>query len=304
MKILNKIRDLYYCEDKIGEDRYKQRLFLDFFKELGYEDKEIRFEDLIRGSVYESDKFVDVLCGDILLEVKSSNLPLNKEVLKQAFLYNQGVGVNIVGVTNFKKFQFYDKSVNNLILEFEIENYEDNLHHIYRLLGKYTFNSYEDYISYDLKMDTFYEIKNMLSEYMEEYHNNCYENLPIVFKENISLLVVLRKLSKLKHINSNLNLKLDKEISKLFEIIEILIRYQGLKYFSSSINGERVYHLHPDFLNSNSPMKFEVIKNIKQYIEYIDSFLYEIINIDNKIRYWNDKIWNMHEHYKRMGELY
>ena len=196
MKILYEIRDLLDTDGKIGEDQYKQRIFLNFFYELGYQDKEISFEDLIRGAVYDTDKFADVICGDILLEVKSSNKTLNKDVLKQAFQYNQGIGKNIVGVTNFKKFQFYNKSVNHLILEFNINNFEDYLHDIYRILGKHSFSTLDLYGKYDSRMEQFYKIKTMLDDYLKIYIDYNYYRLPRMFGESLALLFIFKKVFK------------------------------------------------------------------------------------------------------------
>lgn len=299
MNVLSEIKDLYNRDGKIGEDQYKQRFFLDFFKELGYEKKEIEFEKLIRGPIYDTDKFVDVVCGDILLEVKSSNKALNKDVLKQVFQYNQGVGKNIVGITNFKKFEFYDKSANKLILEFGIHNFKDKRIDIYTILGKNIFKKEKDYVRYDCLMYKFYKIEKMLNKYLAKYSENNFKSLPVMFSDDIALLPILRKLQKFKETNLNLNPKLDDNINNLFNNLDCLSGYQSNIYFNYPVNGERIFKFKELWLEPSHPEKLEAIEKILSYIRDINFSLKEINIIDNKIRDSNDPIWNLKDYYEK-----
>lgn len=304
MNVLHEIKDLYDRDGKIGEDPYKQRIFLDFFKELGYEKNEIRFEDLIRESIYDTDKFVDVLCGDILLEVKSSNKALNKDVLRQAFQYNQGVGKNIVGVTNFKKFEFYDKSVNNLILEFDINNYENKLHDIYRILGKHTFSSEQIYFQYHERMDRLNGLLKDLKEYLEAYKSSNYEILPHTEEDNRIFSTITRNLHNIKYFNANLDSNMEQIINELSDTCENLDNLMALNYFSYDSKGRTILGFKENWLRYNSLDKIETVQNIENYVQNIKILQEQITQLDNIINNWNSYIYNLNDYYERQAEFY
>lgn len=298
------IKDILAKEGKVGENQYKQRVFLKFFEELGYGYNEIRFEDHVKGLIYDSPKFVDITCGDILLEVKSSDQPINKNALKQAFNYNQAIGVNIIGVTNFKKFKFYDKSVNNPILEFDINNYKDDLDDIYRILGKHTFSNEQTYFQYHERMNKLNGLLKNLKEYLEAYKSCNYETLPFTEKDNQIFSTITRNLHQIKYFNANLDSNLEQIINKLSYTCEVLDNLMAIIYQTYSYEDGTIFRFNEIWLRNNVPEKINKVQEIKSYVQKIEMLQQQITQLDNVINYWNNHIYDLSVYYERQAEMY
>lgn len=199
MNSLKRIKKLFDKLDKEGnidgdkyikEESFKHKIFLNFFKELGYSEKEIKIEVGLTGENLKAKKKADVVCEDILLEVKSSNKKLSNSVLNQVFLYNSVLSKKIIGVTNFKEFKFFKISSNNLILDFNInEIYEDNkyyiLNEIIYYLGKYSYANWVDFASDNIKMKNFYSISELIKKSLNIFKEYNYLFLPLIeFNDN------------------------------------------------------------------------------------------------------------------------
>lgn len=299
MESLEYIKELLEEEGKIKEESYKQRVFENFFKELGYKMKEVKFEKYLKGKVYDTPKFADVICGDILLEVKSSNKSLNEDVIRQAFSYNQSVGADIIGVTNFKKFEFYKRSVNNQILKFDIENYRDHLHDIYRILGKYTYLTIDEYVEFSENIEKLNYIIKELKDYLMEYEDNDYNILPYNKVDDNFLFGIKSSLSRYNRRNNTSNEKLEKLKKDLFYKCQNLLELQA-NYYSPDKDEYRI-----DILNITQTWK----RSHKKEMEKLEDIAEDIVDLGDKIKNLienikdaNDKIYSLKQYYEDEDE--
>ena len=105
-KVLENLNFLFKEKGIVGENSYKQSVFMNFFLSLGYiNDYNKRIEEIKFEVSDGNNGKIDILVGDkILVEVKSSNISIeNNNLSIQTFGYNSLVGKEIVIITNFKK---------------------------------------------------------------------------------------------------------------------------------------------------------------------------------------------------------
>ena len=113
---VNTVIEMAKKNDIIKEEKYKQILFQKLLIQLGYDEKEIEFEVPIKGDIegqvkriFNGTKKADIVCEDILFEIKSSNVILNDgSVLNQALEYNKILSKKIICISNFIDFQVYN----------------------------------------------------------------------------------------------------------------------------------------------------------------------------------------------------
>ena len=118
-KVLENLNFLFKEKGIVGENSYKQSVFMNFFLSLGYiNDYNKRIEEIKFEVSDGNNGKIDILVGDkILVEVKSSNISIeNNNLSIQTFGYNSLVGKEIVIITNFKKISL--KATNHKITAF------------------------------------------------------------------------------------------------------------------------------------------------------------------------------------------
>ena len=119
---VNTVIEMAKKNDIIKEEKYKQILFQELLIQLGYDEKEIEFEVPIKGDIegqvkriFNGTKKADIVCEDILFEIKSSNVILNDgSVLNQALEYNKILSKKIICISNFIDFQVYNIEGENI----------------------------------------------------------------------------------------------------------------------------------------------------------------------------------------------
>ena len=144
-KVLENLNFLFKEKGIVGENSYKQSVFMNFFLSLGYiNDYNKRIEEIKFEVSDGNNGKIDILVGDkILVEVKSSNISIeNNNLSIQTFGYNSLVGKEIVIITNFKKMNIYSIGKNNLLASLDLINYsEETIKMIYLYLSPYSMNT-------------------------------------------------------------------------------------------------------------------------------------------------------------------
>lgn len=151
------VKKMQKNDEIIKEEKYKQILFQKLLMELGYLEEEIEFEVPVNVNIegqikkiFTGIKKADIVCGDILFEIKSSNVIINKgEVLRQALEYNMILGKKIICISNFTDFQIYNIEGEN-ICNLNINMRADYLKVcLLQSLGKYSIFKGKKIISFD-----------------------------------------------------------------------------------------------------------------------------------------------------------
>lgn len=140
------VKKMQKNDEIIKEEKYKQILFQKLLMELGYLEEEIEFEVPVNGNIegqikkiFTGTKKADIVCGDILFEIKSSNVIINEwAVLKQALEYNTILRKKIICISNFNNFQIYNidgENICNLNINMNVNDLKVCL---LQSLGKYS----------------------------------------------------------------------------------------------------------------------------------------------------------------------
>ena len=175
MNFFKNLRELFEKNGNLKEESYKQKIFRDFLLYLGYEDNEIIFEQKIdsciegqKNNLLSNVRKADIVCSDILFEIKSSNISINDgKTLSQAIEYNVFLNKKIICLSNFKTILVYNTFKNWISFyrnkEKLIQNIMDitrkNNYNILPLLKKGENNNiYLKFDSNDIKIDVWTEI--------------------------------------------------------------------------------------------------------------------------------------------------
>ena len=174
--------DVNKTEKIIKEEQYKHLVYSKLLTYLGYSVDEIKFEvsinSLIEGQNQRINKGVekaDIICRDILFEIKSSNIKLDdRKVFNQVLNYNKYLNKKIVCIANFKKMKIYN-SDNEFLVELDFfENNRADLECImYLLLAKYSLfrgKRYEDFEEMDRQYKNFFELKKNYYKIIEIFN--------------------------------------------------------------------------------------------------------------------------------------
>jgi len=151
------VRKMQKNDEIIKEEKYKQILFQKLLMELGYLEEEIEFEVPVNGNIegqikriFAGIKKADIVCGDILFEIKSSDVIINKGVaLRQALEYNMILGKKIICISNFTNFQIYNiegENICNLNINMNVECLKVCL---LQSLGKYSIFKGKKIVSFE-----------------------------------------------------------------------------------------------------------------------------------------------------------
>ena len=294
MNFFKNLRELFEKNGNLKEESYKQKIFRDFLLYLGYEDNEIIFEQKIdsciegqKNNLLSNVRKADIVCSDILFEIKSSNISINDgKTLSQAIEYNVFLNKTIICLSNFKTILVYNRN-NELLFSGDLidDSIEDLEFNLVALLGK--FSLYRGEILRNLE-DRYNTFKNWISFYRNK--EKLIQNImDITRKNNYNILPLLKKGE-----NNNIYLKFDSNDIKIdvwteilktellnsgYEIIDFqlgLLRYNiselnenfPYKYFTGNSN----YVLKDSWLkNPYNNEKIKFIKNVESVFEEMNS---------------------------------
>ena len=294
---VNTVIEMAKKNDIIKEEKYKQILFQKLLIQLGYDEKEIEFEVPIKGDIegqvkriFNGTKKADIVCEDILFEIKSSNIILNDgSVLNQALEYNKILSKKIICISNFIDFQVYNIEGENIcnlnLINTDICNVDVLL---FQSLGKQSVfkgkkvNSFsiieEEYNRFQEDKKKIEKILNFINLVSQLSLDNDFEILPVAdinfnvgldWKENISREPWVEIFDKISFESKYSNI--NKQILKIKEIIRDLSECFPLKYFSENDS----YAL--------KPKMFETDECRRSYKNYFRENLLLINKISNKI---------------------
>lgn len=320
MKTIKRIRELYK-NNTFKESSESQIIFTELFKELGYSDNDIHREELINGkiagveeSLFDNNKFVDFICDDIILEVKSPSISINnKESYKQVFTYNMNYGKNKIGVTNFKQIRIYEKNIKNLILDLDLirDDMNEITNKMFKVLGKYVFPNIESYANYDTNIKYFKEQETLFKKCFEIFERKQFvfmvslienSNEPTFHNSNPDYFFyeILRK--AIKSIYYTIDSSFLKELKNVFDMLEKSINDLEelviLKYNPSNItidNEKKPIACSPYSFIDNKPIISDMLlaKTILEQKKIIYN-QFEIIEKINDVLFKNNNIiWDL-----------
>ena len=254
--------DVNKTEKIIKEEQYKHLVYSKLLTYLGYSVDEIKFEVPINSRIEGQNQSInkgvekaDIICRDILFEIKSSNIKLDdRKVFNQVLNYNKYLNKKIVCIANFKKMKIYN-SDNEFLVELDFfENNRADLECImYLLLAKYSLfrgKSYEDFEEMDRQYKNFFELKKNYYKIIEIFN----EGKKIYFENDLNVYPLSDK---------NLN-KIYLEFKNDIEIeiwLEPVINKFSLLSFSCDVideNVKKITSILKDILNNDFQFKIFV----------------------------------------------
>lgn len=257
----DKVKKMQKNDEIIKEEKYKQILFQNLLMELGYLEEEIEFEVPVNGNIegqikkiFAGIKKADIVCEDILFEIKSSNVIINEGVaLRQALEYNMILGKKIICISNFTNFQIYNiegENICNLNINMNVEYLKVCL---LQSLGKYSIFKGKKIVSFETITEEnsrfekdkieIEKILDFISQIKILTSQNDFEILPIMdtnfdigldWKSNINREPWVEALNKVLF-ESRYDV-INKKILNIKQEVEDLRKYFPIKYYMGNNN--------------------------------------------------------------------
>ena len=245
-KVLENLNFLFKEKGIVGENSYKQSVFMNFFLSLGYiNDYNKRIEEIKFEVSDGNNGKIDILVGDkILVEVKSSNISIeNNNLSIQTFGYNSLVGKEIVIITNFKKMNIYSIGKNNLLASLDLINYsEETIKMIYLYLSPYSMNTKQNFINFMSYFKNFIWNKFNFNEFFNKFRDTYFKECPLV-QDGCNYNSFTSYYLNFFHLNlSHFNILLkEKDSLKFIKVIEDLEKFDEFINNNYNLDNNNIY---------------------------------------------------------------
>ena len=300
-KVLENLNFLFKEKGIVGENSYKQSVFMNFFLSLGYiNDYNKRIEEIKFEVSDGNNGKIDILVGDkILVEVKSSNISVeNNNLSIQTFGYNSLVGKEIVIITNFKKMNIYSIGKNNLLASLDLINYsEETIKMIYLYLSPYSMNTKQNFINFMSSFKNFIWNKFNFKEFFYKFRDTYFKECPLV-QDGYNYNSFTSYYLNFFHLNLNhFDILLKSRYSlKFFKVIKDLEEFEKFisnnYYLDNNICKSNFYNI--NFVSGIYKTIFEELQDIENLllsIADLNIFIFEN-NLDEASDYWQDYLYN------------